>query len=412
MKVSGAAGTRVGGPKRYLWMLGFVAPACALLPSQLVYRTGVELFWWIGPIIVFLVIPVLDRLVGDDSSDLSADEYAAVAEGRFYRWCLYSFLPVQFASLVVASYLWAGDELSTMAELGLAVTVGFVSGIGANVAHELGHRVRRLERVLAMAALAQSGYGHFPVEHNRGHHVWVATPRDPASSRLGESLWEFLPRCVFGGFRSALRLERERLRRKGKSWWCVDNQILSAWAATAVLFGALMLAFGPGVLPWLVVQAVVGIVLLEAVNYVEHYGLLREQLPDGRYRRCTPRDSWNSDRILTNAFLFNLQRHSDHHMYPGRRYHTLRSAAGAPQLPAGYITMLMLAAIAPWWRAVMDKRVLDHYSGDVTLANLHPRKRDSLLAKYGAVHPDDVGREVVRHGPVVNRPGIARYSID
>lgn len=371
-------------PKRYLWALGLIAPASALLPSQLVYRTGAEVFWWIGPVIVLIAIPVLDWIVGEDGNNPRDEDYEALSADRYYRWCTYLFLPVQFLALAIACYLWAGTELSFLDKLGLATTVGFVSGIGINAAHELGHRVERAEKLLSKVALAQSGYGHFFVEHNRGHHARVATPEDPASARLGESLWEFLPRSVLGGLRSALELERARLARQGRGWWSPRNNILQAWAMTLVLFGALMAAFGVAILPWLLLQAAIGAALLETVNYVEHYGLLRERKPNGRWARCSPRDSWNSDRLVTNIFLFHLQRHSDHHANPGRRYQTLRSSAESPQLPAGYATMILLAAVPPLWRAVMDPRVAAHYGGDLSLANVAPPKQRRLLARYRA----------------------------
>ncbi|WP_063053287.1 alkane 1-monooxygenase [Nocardia arthritidis] len=370
-------------PKRHLWVLGLLAPSSALLPSQLVLHTGSAVFWWIGPIIVLIVIPVLDWAVGVDGSNPRDEDYELLSNDRYYRWCTYLMLPVQLIGLVIASYMWAGDELSTVDKFGLATTLGFVSGIGINAAHELGHRVEHMERWLAKIALAQSGYGHFFVEHNRGHHVRVATPEDPASARLGESLWEFLPRSVSGSFRSAIALERERLARKGKGWWSVHNHILQAWSMTLVLFGSLIAAFGYQVLPWLLLQAVIGFGLLETVNYVEHYGLLRARRPNGRYARCSPRDSWNSDHLVTNIFLFHLQRHSDHHANPGRRYQTLRTSEQAPQLPAGYAAMIVLAAIPPLWRWMMDDRVLAHYGGDITLANIQPRKRRRILAARG-----------------------------
>ncbi|MET8778314.1 alkane 1-monooxygenase [Nocardia sp. NPDC004654] len=332
-------------------------------------HTGLELFWWIGPIIVFVVIPLLDWAVGDDGSNPRDEDYEALSNDRYYRWCTYLFLPMQFIGLMIAGFLWSRTELSLADKLGLAVTLGVVSGIGINAAHELGHRVEHLERWLAKIALAQSGYGHFFVEHNRGHHVRVATPEDPASGRYGETLWEFLPRSMFGGFRSALALERERLSRKGKRWFTLENHLLQAWSMSIALFGSMIVLFGPKVIPFLALQALIGAGLLETVNYVEHYGLLRGRRPNGNYVRCSPRDSWNSDRLVTNIFLFHLQRHSDHHANPGRRYQTLRSSQEAPQLPAGYATMVVLAAIPPLWRAVMDHRVLAHYNGDMTLVN-------------------------------------------
>ncbi|MFF2556218.1 alkane 1-monooxygenase [Nocardia sp. NPDC058058] len=378
-------GKRSGSPdpKRHLWVLGLIAPASALLPSQLVLHTKAEVFWWIGPIIVLIVIPVLDWVVGEDGTNPRDEDYELLSNDRYYRWCTYLFLPVQLVGLVIAAVMWAGDDLSVIDKLGLAATLGFVSGIGINAAHELGHRVEKLERWLSKLALAQSAYGHFFVEHNRGHHVRVATPDDPASARMGETLWEFLPRSVIGGFRSAITLERARLRRKGKGWWSVQNHVLQAWSMTVVLFGVLLAVFGPRILPYLLLQAVIGVALLETVNYVEHYGLLRRRRPNGNWARCSPRDSWNSDRLVTNIFLFHLQRHSDHHANPGRRYQTLRTSDEAPQLPAGYATMILLAMFPPLWRYVMDARLLAHYGGDIGQANIQPRKRERILAQHG-----------------------------
>ncbi|MFC8042868.1 alkane 1-monooxygenase [Nocardia sp. NPDC057353] len=371
-------------PKRYLWVLGLIAPASALLPSQLVYRTGMPVFWWIGPVIVLVAIPLLDVLVGADGCNPRDEDYERLSADRYYRWCTYLFLPVQLVGLLLACAMWGGSELGTWDKIGLATTLGLVSGIGINAAHELGHRAEHLERWLAKVALAQSGYGHFFVEHNRGHHVRVATPEDPASARLGESLYAFLPRAVAGGFRSALRLERERLARLESGWWSPHNHILQAWAMTLVLFGGLIAGFGWEITPWLLLQAVIGAGLLETVNYVEHYGLLRARRPDGRWARCSPRDSWNSDHLVTNIFLFHLQRHSDHHANPGRRYQTLRSTELAPQLPAGYAGMIVLAAIPPLWRRCMDHRVLAHYGGDAGRANIQPGKREHYLAEVAS----------------------------
>jgi alkane 1-monooxygenase len=257
----------------------------------------------------------------------------------------------------------------------LALTVGTVAGIAINTAHELGHKRDRLERRLSKVALAQTGYGHFYVEHNRGHHARVSTPEDPASARLGESFWAFLPRTVWGSLRSAWSIEAAALRRKGHPVWSPRNDVLNAWALSIVLLGALLVAFGWQVLPLLVIQAVFGFSLLEVVNYIEHYGLLRQRVANGRYERCQPEHSWNSNNVASNLALYHLERHSDHHANPTRRYQALRNFDDAPQLPSGYALMIGLAYLPPVWRRVMDPRVLAHYDGEVDRANLHPRAR-------------------------------------
>ena len=262
-------------PKRYLWLLGLIVPIIPFMAWALVEATGLGAFYWFGPVLVFGIIPALDLLVGKDAANPPDSAIKWLEEDRYYRWCTYLFLPLQFASLVFSCALWSSGDLSFAESLGLAVSVAMVGGIAINTAHELGHKRKSYERWLSKIALAQTGYGHFFIEHNRGHHVRVATPEDPASSRLGESFWEFLPRTVAGSLRSAVELERTRLDRLGKPFWTISNDVLNAWAMTVALYGALAVAFGWAVLPWLVVQAVVGLSLLEVVNYLEHYGLLR-----------------------------------------------------------------------------------------------------------------------------------------
>jgi alkane 1-monooxygenase len=362
-------------PKRYAWLLGLVVPFLPFGTWGLVEATGLGAFWFFGPVLVFGIFPLLDLAVGMDARNPPDDVIKWLEQDRYYRWCTYAYLPVQYAGLVLACWLWSSGKLSTVDDIGLALTVSMVSGIAINTAHELGHKRASLERWLSRVALAQSGYGHFFIEHNRGHHVRVATPEDPASARFGESFYAFLPRTVIGSLRSAWELELVRLRRSGSSPLTLRNDILNAWAMTVVLFAALAIGFGAVVLPYLILQAVIGFSLLEVVNYLEHYGLMRQKREDGRYERTRPEHSWNSNSAASNVLLYHLQRHSDHHANPIRRYQALRHVDEAPQLPTGYAGMIVLAVIPPVWRRVMDHRVLEHYEGRRELANLAPRLR-------------------------------------
>jgi alkane 1-monooxygenase len=373
-------------PKRYLWLLGLFVPTLPFLSWGLVELTGLGIFWFYGPFLVFAIFPLADLLVGIDAQNPPDSAIKWLEQDRYYRWCTYLYLPIQYAGLVLACWLWTSGKLSTVDDIGLALTVAMVSGIAINTAHELGHKRASLERWLSKVALAQSGYGHFFIEHNRGHHVRVATPEDPASSRLGESFYAFLPRTVAGSLHSSWELECTRLARMDRSPWTPRNDILNAWAMTVVLFAALALVFGPIVLPYLLLQAVVGFSLLEVVNYLEHYGLLRQHREDGRYERTRPEHSWNSNNVASNVLLYHLQRHSDHHANPIRRFQALRHVEEAPQLPTGYAGMIVLAACPPLWRRVMDRRLLAHYGDDVTRANITPRRRERVLARYGAPH--------------------------
>ncbi|MFI8914559.1 alkane 1-monooxygenase [Streptomyces sp. NPDC053513] len=370
-------------PKRWLWLFGLLIPAFPFLSWGLVNATGLRLFWWTGTLVLYVVFPVVDHLIGKDSANPPDSAIAHLEQDRYYRWCTYLYLPLQYAGLVLGCWLITRGDLSLVDRIGLTLTLGGVAGIAINTAHELGHKTEALERRLSRIALAQTWYGHFYVEHNHGHHIRVATPEDPASARLGESFWRFLPRTVLGSLTSAWHLEKRRLTRRGRSVWSPRNRILGSWALSFVLFAGLALAFGPGVLPYLAVQAVFGFCLLEVINYTEHYGLQRERTASGRYERCAPRHSWNSDNVASNVFLYHLQRHSDHHANPTRRYQSLRHFDEAPEMPTGYAGMIVLAYVPPLWRRVMDPRVLAHYDGDVTRANLQPSRRARLLARYG-----------------------------
>ncbi len=373
--------------KRYAWLLGVLVPTLPFIVFGLVHLTGLGFFWFWGPILIFGVFPPLDLIIGLDSENPPDSVLKWLEQDRYYRWCTYAFLPLQYAGVVFACALWSSGDLSIVDKIGLVLTEAMVSGIAINTAHELGHKRDRLERRLSKIALAQSGYGHFFVEHNRGHHVRVATPEDPASARLGESFWTFLPRTVSGSIASAWELEREWLARDGRSAWTWRNNVLNAWAMTLVLFGGLTAVFGVGVLPYLLLQMVIGFPLLEVVNYLEHYGLLRQRREDGRYERTRPEHSWNSNNVASNVLLYHLQRHSDHHANPTRRFQALRHFDEAPQLPTGYAGMILLALVPPLWRPVMDPRLATHYGGDVTRANIHPRARDSVLARYRCADP-------------------------
>jgi alkane 1-monooxygenase len=322
---------------------------------------------------------------------------------------------IQYVGFVGAFYLIAqGDpwglqgELTTFDKVGLAISIGCIGGIGINTAHELGHKKEAHERWLSKIALAQVFYGHFYIEHNRGHHVRVATPEDPASSRMGENFYQFWPRTVGGSLKSAWRLEKRRYARKGKHPFRIGNDVLNAWLMSAVLWGAMVVWLGAGVLPYLVIQAVVGFSLLEVVNYMEHYGMLRQKVgvdDRQRYERVDPSHSWNSNNIATNVLLYHLQRHSDHHANPTRRYQALRDFEESPVLPTGYAGMIVLAIVPAVWRRVMDPRVAAHFDGDLTRANLSPRKRDKILAAYPP--PGAAGHVGVSTGSTDVVPGAA-----
>ncbi|MCW2773595.1 MAG: alkane 1-monooxygenase [Nocardioides sp.] len=372
--------------KRYLWLIGLVVPSLAFIGYGMWALTGWGIWFWIGPVVILVVVPAIDLLAGLDRSNPPDDVIERLEQDRYYRWITYLFLPIQYLGFVGALWLIGGGaDLTTFDKIGLAVSVGCIGGIGINTAHELGHKREANERWLSKIALAQSFYGHFYIEHNRGHHVRVATPEDPASSRFGENFYQFWPRTVGGSLKSAWRIEKRRYARKDQHPFRIGNDVLNAWLMSVVLWAALTVWLGPEILPYLVIQAVVGFSLLEVVNYMEHYGMLRQKVGVGerqRYERVDPTHSWNSNNVATNVLLYHLQRHSDHHANPTRRYQSLRDFEESPVLPTGYAGMIVLAIVPAVWRRVMDPRVLAHFDGDLSRANLSPRKRDKILAKY------------------------------
>ena len=386
--------------KRYLWLIGLVVPSLFFIAYGGWLLTGFGGLFWIGPVVVLGIVPAIDLFVGLDRANPPDDVIEALEADRYYRWITYLFLPIQYLGFGWAIYMIArgdplgiGGDLALWEKLGLAISIGMIGGIGINTAHELGHKKESHERWLSKIALAPVFYGHFYIEHNRGHHVRVATPEDPASSRMGENFYQFWPRTVGGSLKSAWRLEKKRYARKNQHPFRIGNDVLNAWLMSAVLWGALVVWLGVGVAPYLLLQAVVGFSLLEVVNFMEHYGMLRQKVGIGerqRYERVDPSHSWNSNNIATNVLLYHLQRHSDHHANPTRRYQALRDFEESPVLPTGYAGMIVLALMPPVYRRVMDPLVVRHYKGDLTLANLSPRKRDKLLAQYPApsVHVD------------------------
>ncbi|MEK6350164.1 MAG: alkane 1-monooxygenase [Burkholderia sp.] len=369
--------------KRYWWLLGALTITLPMFSAGFAVATGWHIFWWFGPLFAFGVIPVLDWLIGDDIDNPPDAQVAVLENDRYYRRVVYLATLVVYVSFAAAMWVLRHVPLTWYDYVGFAMSLGAATGISINTAHELGHKTTRRERWLAKITLAPVAYGHFFVEHNRGHHVRVATPNDPASARFGESFWAFLPRTVTGSIASAWRLERDRLARDGRPVWSPRNEVLHAWAMTAALWAAAIAYCGPRAIPFVLIQAAYGASLLEVVNYVEHYGLGRRQLPNGRYERCSPEHSWNSNHVVTNLFLYQLQRHADHHANPTRSYQALRHFDHSPQLPSGYATMILFAYLPPLWFRIMNPRVVAHYRGDMAHSNIKPSIRARVLARYG-----------------------------
>jgi alkane 1-monooxygenase len=370
--------------KRYLWLLSIFMPALPLMGIHLFYRTGLEWVLAAPLMITYIAIPLLDHIIGSDPNNPPEELVPQLEADTYYRYLTFITIPMHYLVLIVAAYTVGTGTLSWWAIMLIAVSAGGYNGFAINTAHELGHKQTAMEQLLAKVCLAVPAYGHFCVEHNRGHHALVATPEDPASSRMGESIYAFALREIPETFVRGWKLEQRRLHKQGKSTWSVSNDILQSYFLSALVQGSLILAFGWVMLPFLALHNFWAWFQLTAANYIEHYGLLRKKKKNNRYERCKPHHSWNANYILSNLTLFQLERHSDHHANPVRRYQSLRNFADIPELPNGYFGMYLLAYI-PWlWFRVMDKRLLalPHIQGDLSKVNIAPGKRNAIFCKY------------------------------
>ena len=371
--------------KRAWWALSVVFTLLPFGGMALHQATGWQISLALPLVISYGLMPLLDAWLGEDENNPPEAVVPQLEEDRWYRWLTWVTVPMHYVALIGCAW-WAGTRhLDWWALVLLAYVVGADSGLGLNTAHELGHKHNRLEQWLARLALAVPAYGHFTVEHGRGHHRWVATPEDHASARMGESIYRFALRELPGGIRRAWALESQRLKDAGHSPWNLrHNAMLQSYAITLLLQGGLVAAFGWVMLPFLAIHNVVAWWQLTSANYVEHYGLLRRKLPSGAYEPPQPHHSWNTNHLVTNLALFHLQRHSDHHAFPSRRYQSLRHFEDLPQLPSGYLGMFPLAYIPPLWFRVMDRRLLalPQVRGDLDRVNLDPQRAAALRRRF------------------------------
>ncbi len=371
--------------KRYLWILSIILPLFPILGIALYFQSGSQWMLAVPLAVIYLVLPFMDWALGSDNNNPPEEIVPQLEEDRYYRILTMLTVPLHFVVLIVVAWFVGTQDLSIWSVLLMALTAGTFSGLGVNTAHELGHKKPVIERTFAKFAQAVPAYGHFCIEHNRGHHIDVATSEDPASSRMGESIYKFVLREIPGAFRRGWAAETERLKRLGKGPWCLQNDVLQSYAITVVLQGGLILAFGWIMIPFLAIHNFWAWYQLTSANYIEHYGLLRDKRENGRYERTQPHHSWNANYIFSNITLFHLERHSDHHANPTRRYQSLRNFDDIPELPSGYFGMYLVAYV-PWlWYRLMDKRVLalPHIQGDLSKVNIDPAKREAIYAKYG-----------------------------
>jgi alkane 1-monooxygenase len=335
------------------YLLGYLVPLSAFMS---LYMDE----WWTFTTfyIGFGVIPILELFFTGTPANYTKEEEEKRKNNRLFDLLLYLHVPLQYALLVLFLYRVATVEYSIVELIGITVSFGMCCGvIGINVAHELGHRRNPYEIIMAKMLLATTLYMHFYIEHNRGHHKYVSTPLDPASARKGEMLYLFWFRSIIGSYINAWKHENTRLKKEGKTWLHYENEMLRFQVIQAALVAAVYFIFGLKATILFLAAAFIGYLLLESVNYIEHYGLRRREIKPGVYEKCLPMHSWNSNHDLGRIMLYELTRHSDHHYLASRKYQILRHFDQSPQLPTGYPGAIILAAIPPLWFKIMDKRI-------------------------------------------------------
>jgi alkane 1-monooxygenase len=318
--------------------------------------TGWEI--WIPLVYAWIIIPVLELFIPANSGNMTAAEEELAKNDRTYDFFLYIVVLLQYAALARFLYAMAHDDMSWLDIIGRVWVMGMLCGVfGINVGHELGHRVNRFEQTLAKMLLLTSQYMHFYVEHNKGHHKRVATPEDPSSARRNEWIYAFYFRTIIFSYISAWHIAANDCRKKNKPVFSFYNEMIVYSMVQIAFVAVIFFVFGWLVSLYYLAAAAIGIILLETVNYIEHYGLQRKQLPDGRYERAMPIHSWNSDHVVGRLMLFELSRHSDHHYLASRKYQVLRHHDDSPQMPTGYPGMMILSLVPPLWFFVMNKRI-------------------------------------------------------
>lgn len=318
--------------------------------------TGIEV--WLPLLYAFVAIPLLELCLRPSAANLSTAEEAIAKADPLYDWLLYLIVPLQYAALYLFLQSLTDPQATATDLAGRTLVMGLLCGtFGINVGHELGHRVKPAEQTLARMLLLTSLYMHFFIEHNKGHHKRVATPDDPSSARYGEPLYLFYGRSIVQGIQSAWHIAVRDTAKKGYPAFSVHNELLRYLLLQAGFVTLVGWVWGNQGLLHFLGAAAMGILLLETVNYIEHYGLSRQPTGAGTWERTQPRHSWNSNHVIGRVMLFELSRHSDHHYLASRKYQVLRHHPDAPQMPTGYPGMMLLALVPPAWFAVMHPRI-------------------------------------------------------
>ncbi|MDH3649603.1 MAG: alkane 1-monooxygenase [Saprospiraceae bacterium] len=309
-------------------------------------------------ILAFGIIPILDGLLSTTGRNPDIISLPHRSEDLFFDMLLYLHVPILYGLVVLYFWRCTLTQITMIELIGMTLSVGiYVGASGINVGHELGHRSHPAAQLFSKVLLLPALYMHFFIEHNRGHHKYVCTPEDPATARYGESMYTFLIRSTIQSYIHAWKLELKRLVNIPRRPYSLANQMIQFSIVQSAYLLIVYLLFGILGLMLAIVIACIGFLLLESINYIEHYGLVRREIAPGRYERVGMRHSWNSNHHVGRIFLYELTRHADHHNKSSKKFQTLNHVDECPQLPVGYPASILMALVPPVWFSVMNERV-------------------------------------------------------
>jgi alkane 1-monooxygenase len=315
-------------------------------------------FSYFTPFYAFVLIPILELLLPHDQSNYEGEERVEKEKSKLFDWMLYLNIPIIFGLVTYLLLDITSNNYQLYELVGLVLSLGIVLGTnGINVAHELGHRQKTNERQLGKLLLLPSFYMHFYIEHNFGHHAQAATSEDPATAAYNQTLYSFWFTSVFRQYFSAWKLQSKLLESEARGFFSIKNDMLWYTLFQTVYLATILYFFGVLGLIFAVCSGIVGFLMLETVNYIEHYGLLRKKLASGRYERVREVHSWNSNHVIGRIVLYELTRHSDHHYKSSKKYQVLDYYDISPQMPFGYPTSMVLSFLPPLWFKVMNSRI-------------------------------------------------------
>jgi len=334
----------------------YAAPFTLFILAYLSFHSA-GWYCWVPLCYIFILVPLVELFIPPDPKNLNAAEEQLAKVNKAYDFVLWLTVPAQFFLLL--TFLSCIHEKDPFQEtLGKIISMGLLCGtFGINVAHELGHRSNRFEQFLSKSLLLTSLYMHFFIEHNKGHHKHVATPHDPSTAKYKQSIYAFWMQTLIGTYQSAWHIAIGDAKKRNNTYPILNNEMFWFQSIQIVFVMSIFLLFGAMVCVCFLIAALIGALLLETVNYIEHYGLQRETTDGTSYERVLPTHSWNSNHIIGRLMLFELSRHSDHHYLASRKYQILRHMDDAPQMPTGYPGMILLALFPPFWFKVMHHQM-------------------------------------------------------